>query len=551
MGPIYALLASARHTVDLVMYELEDTQAEQLLAADAAHGVDVRVVLNSAYTGSENDAAFSYLNGHGVHVRWASSRVRPHPPEDARGGRLGGRDHDLELDQPLLLRHARRRGDRSHPRRCRCDRGDVRRRLQRNPDNAGSRRRSRLVTDHIRARAALPHQRCQPRPLCGERGDEQSGHHRRPRRGSAARRGGGDLHDQLEQLVFGVRELWSAPASTSGSTLRTPGSTSMPRCWSEIPGPPTRRPSSDRRTSRRSRSSTTASSVSFSPAARWLVSSRPRSRTTTPVRRRGRADQPGWEDGGVADELLTRLLEARSSVIADVAPTARSSWSAATTPAACRCTGCPPSGRDLIQLTFLDEPVCRGTLYSRVPTTSLLLSIVAVTRSISSGWWIVNGGEPRALVVEDNIKHDLGDVSRDGNLIAFTSTKRNGVDIDVYVLDRGRRQDPQSCSKAAGTGSSASRPTDAGLPSPASTVTFAISNDLLLVDVNERESAWWSREPVPEAQSHQPGTRTRRHSSSAPTAGRDVASIARYDIATAALALRARDRVGQRGDAQQ
>ena len=73
MGPIYALLASARHTVDLVMYELEDTQAEQLLAADAAHGVDVRVVLNSAYTGSENDAAFSYLNGHGVHVRWAGA----------------------------------------------------------------------------------------------------------------------------------------------------------------------------------------------------------------------------------------------------------------------------------------------------------------------------------------------------------------------------------------------------------------------------------------------------------------------------------------------
>jgi phosphatidylserine/phosphatidylglycerophosphate/cardiolipin synthase-like enzyme len=73
IGPIYALLASARHTVDLVMYELDDAQAEQLLAGDAAHGVDVRVVLYSAYTGSENDAAFSYLKGHGVHVRWASS----------------------------------------------------------------------------------------------------------------------------------------------------------------------------------------------------------------------------------------------------------------------------------------------------------------------------------------------------------------------------------------------------------------------------------------------------------------------------------------------
>jgi cardiolipin synthase len=72
MAPIYALLDSARHRVDLVMYELEDPRAEQLLAADAARGVAVRVLLNSAYTGSANDAAFSYLKGHGVHVQWAS-----------------------------------------------------------------------------------------------------------------------------------------------------------------------------------------------------------------------------------------------------------------------------------------------------------------------------------------------------------------------------------------------------------------------------------------------------------------------------------------------
>ena len=50
MDAIYALLASARHSVDLTMYELEDTHAEQLLATDAARGVDVRVILNHAYT---------------------------------------------------------------------------------------------------------------------------------------------------------------------------------------------------------------------------------------------------------------------------------------------------------------------------------------------------------------------------------------------------------------------------------------------------------------------------------------------------------------------
>ena len=72
MAPIYALLDSARHRVDLVMYELEDTHAEQLLAADAARGVAVRVLLNSAYIGAANDAAFSYLKERGVRVQWAS-----------------------------------------------------------------------------------------------------------------------------------------------------------------------------------------------------------------------------------------------------------------------------------------------------------------------------------------------------------------------------------------------------------------------------------------------------------------------------------------------
>ncbi|HEY6471204.1 MAG TPA: phospholipase D-like domain-containing protein [Candidatus Dormibacteraeota bacterium] len=73
MDAIYSLLASARHSVDLTMYELQDTHAEQLLAADATHGVDVRVILDRAYIKSENTAAYSYLLTHGVHVRWATS----------------------------------------------------------------------------------------------------------------------------------------------------------------------------------------------------------------------------------------------------------------------------------------------------------------------------------------------------------------------------------------------------------------------------------------------------------------------------------------------
>lgn len=73
MGTIYAVLASPKRAVDLVMYELEDTRAEELLAGDAARGVDVRVVLNRTFTGSANNAAFAFLLAHRVHVHWASS----------------------------------------------------------------------------------------------------------------------------------------------------------------------------------------------------------------------------------------------------------------------------------------------------------------------------------------------------------------------------------------------------------------------------------------------------------------------------------------------
>jgi cardiolipin synthase len=73
MNPIYALLTSARRTVELTMYELEDMHAEQLLADDAARGVNVRVILDQAYIGTANNAAYSYLLARGVHVRWASS----------------------------------------------------------------------------------------------------------------------------------------------------------------------------------------------------------------------------------------------------------------------------------------------------------------------------------------------------------------------------------------------------------------------------------------------------------------------------------------------
>jgi cardiolipin synthase len=70
--PIYHLIASARHSVELEIYELADTTAEQALAGDGARGVRVRVILDgSTYTRSANQPAFTYLAAHGVAVRWA------------------------------------------------------------------------------------------------------------------------------------------------------------------------------------------------------------------------------------------------------------------------------------------------------------------------------------------------------------------------------------------------------------------------------------------------------------------------------------------------
>lgn len=74
IAPIAALLRSASSSVDLVMYELEDTGIEQALAADAKRGVAVQVLLNEGYYGTKentkNDAAYQYLSAHGVAVRW-------------------------------------------------------------------------------------------------------------------------------------------------------------------------------------------------------------------------------------------------------------------------------------------------------------------------------------------------------------------------------------------------------------------------------------------------------------------------------------------------
>jgi cardiolipin synthase len=72
-APFLAMIDGARHSVELTMYELYDTQIEAALAGAAKRGLDVRVLLNGGYYSereSDDAAAYGYLRSHGVHVRY-------------------------------------------------------------------------------------------------------------------------------------------------------------------------------------------------------------------------------------------------------------------------------------------------------------------------------------------------------------------------------------------------------------------------------------------------------------------------------------------------
>ncbi len=69
-------IATAERSVEVTMYELDDTTVEQELVADKRRGVRVRVLLNGGYYGggfSENDDATRYLRANGVAVRTSSA----------------------------------------------------------------------------------------------------------------------------------------------------------------------------------------------------------------------------------------------------------------------------------------------------------------------------------------------------------------------------------------------------------------------------------------------------------------------------------------------
>jgi phosphatidylserine/phosphatidylglycerophosphate/cardiolipin synthase-like enzyme len=78
IGQIHQLITTARSSVDLTMYELNDSTAEGDLAADAARGVNVRVLLDQNLEKSRNTTAYDFLAAHGVHVQWAPNGTTYH-----------------------------------------------------------------------------------------------------------------------------------------------------------------------------------------------------------------------------------------------------------------------------------------------------------------------------------------------------------------------------------------------------------------------------------------------------------------------------------------
>jgi cardiolipin synthase len=70
---VLSLINSAKTSIELVMYDLQDTEVEKALVSAQARSVSVRVLLNKGYYGAPsptNEPAYEYLEANSVPVRW-------------------------------------------------------------------------------------------------------------------------------------------------------------------------------------------------------------------------------------------------------------------------------------------------------------------------------------------------------------------------------------------------------------------------------------------------------------------------------------------------
>jgi dipeptidyl aminopeptidase/acylaminoacyl peptidase len=233
----------------------------------------------------------------------------------------------------------------------------------------------------------------------------------------------------------------------------------------------------------------------------------------------------------VPDELLIKLLEARSAVLADVAPDGLEVLLRSDDTGSMQIYRLELQHGEPAQLTFLDEPVAAARYIPGSPD-----AVIAVDTGGDENYQLwridVHGGELRTLVVEPSVKHDIGDVSRDGRFLAFTSTRRNRIDFDVYVLDLA-----DGSSRVVLEGGS--NLVESFSPDGRWLTVFrldgevALSGDLRLVDLGSgdvRTIVERSGAGTAHGSSWYPDSSGFLFSTDA---GRDVAAIARYDIAAA------------------
>jgi len=76
VGSIKFAIENAARSVDLVIYELQDSQIEQALVDAHNRGVKVRVILQNVNTFGHkpNEGAYAFLQGNGVPIRWAGKQ---------------------------------------------------------------------------------------------------------------------------------------------------------------------------------------------------------------------------------------------------------------------------------------------------------------------------------------------------------------------------------------------------------------------------------------------------------------------------------------------
>lgn len=76
VAPVLQLIRQARKSIDLTMYELDDQQIENALAAAQKRGVVVKVLLNRKdpfESRNPNAGAYAFLSAHAVQVRYSPS----------------------------------------------------------------------------------------------------------------------------------------------------------------------------------------------------------------------------------------------------------------------------------------------------------------------------------------------------------------------------------------------------------------------------------------------------------------------------------------------